>query len=134
MTQGTVRGVVRRRDGGPVAGARVTAVEPRLRSRRQLGEPAVTDAAGRYEIHYPVEASGVDISIGVGDLWSRVRFRAAVHEVIDLVLDAEAESAPEFERVMAAVSPMLDGARLPDVDDGLTLLAGKAGQPIDRVS
>src|SRR5689334_3502640 len=47
-----VRGQITHVDGTPVAGAQVQAFDKDMRSEQPLGQPAVTDAGGAYEIAY----------------------------------------------------------------------------------
>jgi len=123
----------------------VLAVDRDLRSEEQLGR-ALTDAAGAYRIGYSAEQlrraerGSADLVVRAVDpltaaplAASPVLFNAPADAVVDLVIPAEAMSAPSlFERIAAALPPLLGGLETVAIEEDeahqdLTFLAGEAG-------
>jgi hypothetical protein len=149
--QRRVGGRVVQADGAPAAGLTVTAVDRDLRQEQALGS-ATTGGDGRYEILYTrdqfarSEKGAADLLLRVSDplpgapagggtlrVESALVFNASADLEIDLVVPDDGTGPSEFDRRVAALTPLLDGqgvalAALTDAD--LDFLAGETG--IDR--
>jgi hypothetical protein len=140
-----VKGRVHQPDGRVVAGARVKAFDKRLRVEAPLGE-AVTDAQGAYRISYGGESAGAggsgltglivraydtdDVELAA----SSVVFHPETEETLDLVVGNAAYRGPsEYERLVATLTPLLEGLSLEDLAEDeeykdITLLSGRSGE------
>lgn len=139
-----VHGSVLQAEGGPVADAPVRAFRKRLRHEDALGE-ARTDASGAYRIRYETTQRTIDGSFDLvvraygpkGDVLgqSPVLFRAPTDAQVDVVVGGDAyRGYSEYEQVVHAVTPSLDGVALGDLtDDDLTFLVGDTGEDAARV-
>ncbi|MFC9688247.1 neuraminidase-like domain-containing protein [Kribbella sp. NPDC056951] len=116
-THNVVAGRLHRVDGRPVAGLQITASVRRLRSEESL-ESATADAQGNYRIEYPAPDSTVDLVLRVIDgaetVLETVRTTAGSDEDLDLVLPPDTRT--EFETLLAAIEPRLDGSVLSELD------------------
>jgi hypothetical protein len=116
-----VHGTVRDSNGKPAANVTVRAFDRDLRRQQRLGE-TVTDYDGLYEIRYTagqfcfgdsLPDPSPDLLVRVVDTddqtikESPVLFSASQEEIIDLTVPAPPIS--EFERITAAISPVLQG-------------------------
>lgn len=149
-----VFGRVVRADGAPAAGLAVTALDRDLRLEQALGV-ATTDSTGRYEILYTrahfirAEKAAADLVLRVTDpspsapgalgapgdgaalrVESALLFNASADLELDLVVPDDGTGPSEFERLVAALAPLLDGqgvalAALTDAD--LDFLASETG-------
>src|SRR5436305_4952657 len=137
-----VHGRITTSAGTPVAGANVQAFEIALRSESLLGS-ATTDAAGQYEIRYPLsslhhhtEGSG-DLVVKVAALagWlpavSPVWFNAPADAEVNLTLTAAALPTG-LDVISQLVAPLLEGMRVENLTEDsehqdLTFLAGDTG-------
>ncbi|WP_326541471.1 neuraminidase-like domain-containing protein [Pseudorhodoferax sp.] len=141
-----VWGRVVQADGAPAAGLTVTALDRDLRQAQTLGT-GTTDPTGRYEILYTrdqfvrADKASADLVLQVFDplpgapagggalrAESDVLFNAPVDAEVDLVVPDSGSGPCEFDRLAAAVAPLLDGqgvalAALTDAD--LDFLAGE---------
>ncbi|WP_406388643.1 neuraminidase-like domain-containing protein [Streptomyces sp. NBC_00211] len=98
-------------DGRPAAGTRVELVSRRLRSTNRLGETR-TGSDGRYRLEYepPAEPAALVVRVSSPDDRS-AEVTCPVpraEEVLDLALPTDPRS--EYARLLAAVTPLLDGA------------------------
>lgn len=119
-TTRAVSGRVARRDGSTAAGVPVTVTARRLRSEQLLGE-AVADADGTFRVGIPGYPPGVPLVVraGVDGSATEVLLSAGAGDgVVDLVLPAE--QSTEYAELLAAVTPLLDGAHLADLGGGGT--------------
>src|SRR5437588_302532 len=153
-----VRGDVRYKGGLPIEGVGVVAVDKELRTESVLGL-ATTDAQGAFEIYYSLdgvarkEKRSPDLVVrayrSVGGTQpnqeeplaeSRVIFKAQRIVKVRLLVDGGPERTwSEYEQLTSELEPLLDGVAIGDLveDDeqhDVTLLAGKTGQPLDRVA
>ena len=153
-----VRGDVRYKGGLPIEGVGVVAVDKELRTESILGL-ATTDAQGAFEIYYSLdgvarkEKRSPDLVVrayrSVGGKQpnqeeplaeSRVIFKAQRIVKVRLLVDGGPERTwSEYEQLTSELEPLLDGVAIGDLveDDeqhDVTLLAGKTGQPLDRVA
>lgn len=119
-------GRVIRRDGLPVAGLSVTAHARRLRSEKRLGK-AVTGSDGSYRIEYAPPKGAFDLVIRASSKGSddaspveEVRENPGPDETVDLTVPDSPE--PEYARLLAEVTPLLDGVALTEL----------AGDGVDR--
>jgi hypothetical protein len=121
-----VKGQVTLASGAPAAGLVVRARDRDLRTFQSLGQPATTDADGRYEIPYGsdefarAEDGSADLIIrvfppdGGGDAdqplaESVTVFNAPPVAEIDLQLADGQRRSSEFDRLVAAIGPLLAG-------------------------
>ncbi len=139
-----VTGHVRFVDNIPAVQIKVVAFDRDLRNEQALGE-AQTDRSGAYSIEYSkrqflrrerdtadlvVKALDADGSILVS---SAVLFNAPVKAEIDLTIPLERKTPPPlFERIKAAVTPLLGNVKIEDLEEDqkhqdLTFLAGETG-------
>ena len=142
-----VSGRVRWAGGEPAAGLTVRAFDRDLRHEQPVGD-ATTDDAGGYRIAYTrerftrSEKAAADLFVrvfsrdGSQPLYVPPRdaivFQAPDLAIIDVTLAVRAQTPSEYERVLAAVVPLLDGAELHGLrQDGefqdITFLAGETG-------
>ena len=140
-----VAGLVRQPDGEALAGAMVKAFAKRLRSEVPLGE-AATDAGGAYRIHY-VGGTVQDADQALAGLivraydadgnelaTSEVIFHPEPEETLDLVVGNAAYRGPsEYEQLVAALTPMLEGLSFADLAEDeehrdISLLSGRSGE------
>ncbi|WP_085475829.1 neuraminidase-like domain-containing protein [Rathayibacter oskolensis] len=127
--QRVVRGIVTDTAGRPLRGVVVRAVDRDLRSETPLGplapdfrEETRTAADGRYEISYApssvsrAERGGADLQIralgaqGEVVAASPILFDAGEEEVVDLVVVSGELLGSDWERLVAAVLPLLESA------------------------
>ena len=128
-----VAGTVRRVDGTPAAGITVSVSERRLRSQAALGL-ATTGADGGYRVNYPAATTGdliVRLIQNGQPVAEQRRPGGAPETAIDLILPGEKPT--EYQNLVDAVTPLLDGARLADLvenDDqqDISFLARTAGR------
>jgi len=141
-----VRGQLRDAAGMVIAGVEIKAVDKDLRSEYPLGT-SKTDNDGRYEIHYmPKQISKPEK--GVADLVVRayaedgsvlvessVHFNVGAEASVDLMVGGGQYAGPsEFERLVAEITPLLDGAAPADLtDDDVKFLAGETDEPAERI-
>jgi hypothetical protein len=147
-SQFRVFGRVLRADGAPAVDLVVTALDRDLRLEQALGS-TTTDPTGRYEILYTrthfirADKTTADLVLRVSDplpgapgdgaelrVESALVFNASADLELDLVVPDDGTGPSEFERLVAAVAPLLDGqgvalAALTDAD--LDFLAGETG-------
>src|SRR6185369_5457327 len=147
-TQGSggfvVRGHVTSTAGRPVIGVTVRAFDRDLRSEQALGE-ARTGAHGEYRITYTkdrfsrAEKASADLLMGVvqGETQlyetavDAIVFNAPADAVIDIVVTvAGPRIESEYERILRAVRPLLDGVALDGLREDaeerdITFLAGE---------
>ncbi|MFI0481125.1 hypothetical protein [Actinomadura sp. 9N215] len=142
--QHTVSGTLTFDDGTPASGVRVIASARRLRSLSPLGE-TVTGPGGRYRIAYPATAIGaapaelvVTAATNGPDGGSEsVRQSPGRDETVDLTVPADGTS--EYDRLLAVVSPLLEGASLTELRgaesdrDDIAYLARATGRPAAQV-
>ena len=119
----TVSGHIRQPDGSPFAMVRVAAIDKDLRHEQPLGE-ATTDESGHYMILYASDQfrraekrsadlvvrvlSAEGLELGVSD----ILFNAPPRATIDMVVAPPQESRlSEYERLLTALSPVLEGLR-----------------------
>jgi len=138
---GLIVGTIRESGGLPVAGALVRAFAVRLRDEEPLGDEVVTDADGRYGISTgPLDQGDAavrpNVRIAVSDqaghelASSPVRFGVEGTGAIDLTLPNESNRTSEFERYLAALTPVLQGMSLSDADAAdSAFLVGATGIP-----
>ncbi len=143
-----VRGVVRLADGSGAGGLAVSVFSRALRAELPLGKGA-TDKGGQFDV--PVrtlrgagEGTSVDLVVKVSDpagvllVTSPVLFDAPAVAVVDLTIPVEVRPPPPlFDRITAAVQPLLDGAGIATLEEDdkhqdLSFLAGKTG--LDRAA
>ncbi len=134
----SVSGRVLDAGGEPVVGATVFAVDVDLRRSQMLGQ-APTDRDGEYEIRYAAdkftraEKDRADLMVRVrlGDdriAESEVVFNAPAEVRIDLVF-AGRHGPSEYERLEAALGPLLDGTLMSELtDEDVGFLAGETGR------
>ncbi|MEO3761875.1 neuraminidase-like domain-containing protein [Streptomyces sp. B5E4] len=113
-------GAVTRHDGLPAAGVAVTAALRRLRSESPAGH-ATTGADGTYRFTYPAPDTPADLVVrataarpGGGEhTVELVRPAPGPRERVELTLPPDGTS--EYERLLAELTPLLDGMPLADV-------------------
>src|SRR5262245_10946106 len=122
---GQVSGTVRHADGSPTSGATVRAFHRRVGGEVPLGTEAVTDNQGRYVISYqpPTNLEKVDLFVRASDekkatlAVSGIVIDAGEREVLDLrVADPARRGPSEFSRAADALTPLVAGAALQDLD------------------
>ncbi|MCP9463226.1 MAG: neuraminidase-like domain-containing protein [Nitrospira sp.] len=137
-----VRGTVRDADGHPVMGVLIRAFDRDMRREQPLGE-AQTNRNGAYSIEYS-ERQFLNQERGTADLVvkafdadgsvlasSAVLFNAPAKAEIDLTIPLERKAPPPlFERIGAAVTPLLGKVKIEDLEEDqehqdLTFLAGE---------
>lgn len=140
-----VRGQVTQRGGAGISSAQVRALNMGMLSARtqELGSTQ-TNKDGSYSIHYTREkGKPVDLVVEVlGREDSQVItrsplvVRAAQDQVINLIVENSAyPPAAEFDEIEARLSPLLDGARIDELDsDAVSYLAAKTGISPVRIS
>lgn len=144
-----VKGQIRQTDGSPLAGVPVRAFDKDLRREELLGE-AVADKYGRYEIMYTAEQfhraekKNADLYIRVykeGDqviASSSIIFNAQPVETIDLSVDGEYHELSEYEKLIAEITPLLEGIPIAElVEDekhrDITFISGETGQDFQHI-
>ena len=155
--QHLVRGVVRYQDGLPIPGITVRAFNKQLRREDPLGEPAVTDADGLFEIFYSVEslrtrarespplvvrAYGKRQGDGEPSVLaeSEVRFHSAPIEKVVLRVESGIEHRwSRFEQLVSEITPLLDGAPIESlVEDEqrqeISYVSGRIGVELQEVA
>lgn len=114
--------------GVPVSGLTVTVYARRLRSEKRLGK-AETDSDGSYRIEYAPPKGAYDLVVRVvlddENPIEVVRENPGSDETVDLTVPDSPE--PEFARLLAEVTPLLDGAVLTDLTAGPTVPQGTRG-------
>ncbi|MBB3188947.1 neuraminidase-like domain-containing protein [Halomonas cerina] len=118
-----VNGQVQQRDGTPEPGVLVRAVDRDLRREQELGQ-TLTNESGRYEIAYTAgqfrraDKGNADLVVRVFDAEGRelaaseTIFHAPPVAEVDLVVAAREEPEPsEYERLLAGLSPVLEGVQ-----------------------
>lgn len=138
----TVRGQVTDANGAPRADLAVQAFDkdlPSLQRNQPLGE-ATTGTDGGYEIAYTAERfsraekDSADLVVravdGQGDTIaeSAVLFNAPREVQVDLTLPDDGKGVPEFERLLAAVTPLIDTIAIVALNkEDVVFLAGETG-------
>ena len=133
--QYAVHGQVRYARGAAAKNMLVRAYDKDLRSEQLLGE--MTSKDGHYSIDYDssrfslAEAGSADLRISVCTADGReiasspIRFNAKADETIDVILPASRGGPSEYDVLMAAIAPLLQGVEVSDLtDDDLDFLAG----------
>ncbi|WP_063043904.1 Tc toxin subunit A-related protein [Nocardia pseudovaccinii] len=110
-----VAGIVRDSNGGPAGGVEVSVFERRLRSEVPLGE-CITGADGQYRVDFSAssEAVGLTVRASVDGRSAAAVVRTGERRV-DLQLPVDERS--EYARLLAAVTPLLDGVSIGGLDD-----------------
>lgn len=140
----TVSGHIRQPDGSPFARVRVAAIDKDLRHEQPLGE-ATTDERGHYMILYASDQfrraekrsadlvvrvlSAEGLELGASD----ILFNAPLRVTIDMAVAPPQEPRlSEYERLLAALSPVLEGLRPAELteEDVSFLLKELAEEPI----
>ena len=141
----SVSGRIIQRDGTPIVGARVRALEKRVvnAQNRVLGEVRSSDD-GTYAVRYGVEGEArADLLIEVlapeGDeviTRSPLIVDATPQQTVDLVVhNAAYPPASEFAQIEARLRPWADGANLAQLDsDSVAYLSGTMGISPVRIS
>ena len=113
-------------DGRAGAGVTVAVVARRLRSEVPLGE-TVTGADGGYRVEYPAQDGPADIVVRAVRDGKPVAETVAGNGVADLRLPDD--PSPEYETLLAAVTPLLDGAAVVELgEQDLDFLARATGR------
>ena len=137
----TVSGRVRHQDGSVLKGLRVRAVDRDLRREEQLGEEAVTDDDGRYQVLYTraqfrrAEKGAADLIVrvfspeGTQLAESGIHFNAPPQATIDVIVTPRPPSMlSEYERYLAELAPILDGESLAALTrTDLSFVVGETG-------
>src|SRR5262245_37218649 len=137
----SVKGEIRWQDGFVQGDLIVRAFDKDLRHEEELGRAVGRE---RYEITYDAtkfrraEKGSADLIVraysreGVQLAESEIMFNARAEVRVDLIIEiGHAFEPSEFEALMAAVSPVLDGVRPADLTDAdLAFLVGETG--LDR--
>jgi len=146
-----VRGQVVRVDGTPVAGVHVQAFDKDMRSEQTLGQPAVTDENGAYEIKYRAsefaraEKSNADMIVRVTDdsgtptVSSQIIFNASETQVVNLSAGGEVRLLSEYEIMLKEITKLLEGVLLTDLVENsehqdISFLAGETGFDPQRIT
>jgi Tc toxin complex TcA C-terminal TcB-binding domain/Neuraminidase-like domain/Salmonella virulence plasmid 28.1kDa A protein len=140
-----VRGVASYGSGLAAAGLLVRAYDKDMRSEQLLGETK-TDKSGKYEIDYSAkqfalaEAGTADLRISLCNPEGReigtsaILFNAPTEAVINVTLPTTTAGPSEFERLVAAVAPLLQGVAPQDLTDSdLDFLAGDTALPRENI-
>ncbi|WP_321493453.1 neuraminidase-like domain-containing protein [uncultured Desulfobacter sp.] len=118
-----LQGLIKQADGSPVVDILVRAFDKDLRHEQQLGD-ARTDRRGYYKIGYSqsqfrrAEKQLADLVVRVYGAEenllaeSGIIFNAQKDEIVDLILQKTEPEASEYERLMAEISPLLDGVKI----------------------
>jgi hypothetical protein len=134
-------GTIRDGDGLPVAGALVRAFGVRLREEEPLGTEVATSKDGGYSISIELSDHGdgaerPNVRVAVFDqeghelASSPVRFGVEGPGAIDLTVPAAPGRVSEFERYVAALTPVLEGVSLSDANAAdSAFLVGSTGIP-----
>lgn len=153
-SQRIVRGRISRPDGSPAAGVLVRAYDIDLRHEEPLGDEVRAHSDGRYEITYTAaqfrraEKGSADLRVCVRDekgselVSSEVLFNAPAEAMLDITLPAEPELRSEFELLVNAILPLLQGQGQDGQDLPITELEAKdiffltqeTGQPSERIA
>lgn len=147
----SVSGVVRDQYGRPLVGLTIEANDIDLRHEQLLGRTETTAPAGAYRIEYSsasfrrAEKDTADLRLSLFDLSkqqtdgktplfkTQIYFNAPAQATIDIVVSpADASTLSEYDLILAAVQPLLDGAQIQDLvqDDthqDISFLAGETG-------
>jgi len=134
-----VQGHIKQADGSPLVGNLVRALDKDLRHEQLLGD-AHTDRQGYYTIGYSqnqfrrAEKQQADLLVRVynveGSLLaeSDVIFNAQAEETVDLNLESLGPEKSEYERLIAEISPVLDGAKIDQLTpEDIVFLSGETG-------
>ncbi|MGB7816857.1 MAG: neuraminidase-like domain-containing protein [Methylotenera sp.] len=119
----SVQGVVNKQTGKPLKAYFIKAYDRDLRKEQPLGEQAITDASGFYQIKYsPKEFLAGDAVSAAPDLLVRVfdqnnqliaqspiRFNASRHEVVDFTIDVKEDKPAEWSHLCEVILPLLAG-------------------------
>jgi hypothetical protein len=150
--QQLVRGQVRYEDGLPIAGLKMKVFDQHLRKEVLLGE-ATTDADGRFEVYYSVEAlrrkGQQTVSLLVRVLGkkdgetkesvlaeSSVIFEAGIVEKVNLRVPGGIRHAwSEYEQMMEEIKPVLEGTPISSLAEDekrqdLSYLSGRIGRDV----
>jgi hypothetical protein len=143
--QFVVHGQITYANGAGAKGMLVRAYDKDLRSEQLLGE-ASTALDGAYSISYSyskfalAEAGTADLRISVCNADGReiasspIRFNAKTDETINVVLPATVSGSSEYEGLLAAVTPLLQGVALQDLTgDDLIFLTGDLSVDLQKV-
>ncbi|MFE5710294.1 neuraminidase-like domain-containing protein [Streptomyces sp. NPDC056501] len=131
-----LRGRVLRADGAPGARATVAVSARRLRGSEPLGT-AVTDLDGGYLVEFTRPAGPVDLQVEVSLDGTSARAVRALDgrpdTALDLTLPADRRS--EYERLLADLTPLLDGTRPAELgDEDIDFLARATGRERDPIA
>ncbi|WP_433971887.1 neuraminidase-like domain-containing protein [Tunturiibacter lichenicola] len=142
-----VRGTVSYRRGAGASGMLIRAYDKDMRSEQLLGNETKTDHAGRYQISYSAEkyvraeAGSADLRISVCDpegreiATSQILFNASAEEVIDVTLPVSFAGPTEYEKLVAAITPDLQGIALNDLTSAdIQFLAGDTNEDAKRIA
>ena len=141
----SVSGLVIQRDGAPIVGAHVRAIEKRVVAAqdRVLGEVR-GGVDGAYAVRYRVEGEAradllVEVLAPEGDeviTRSPLIVDAAPQQIVDLVVDNAAyPPSSEFAQMEARLRPWADGVNLDQIDsDSVGHLSGRTGISPVRIS
>ena len=139
-----VKGTVRFFDGFPAVGVKVSAFDRDLRSEQALGQTQ-TDKRGSYQLQYSAhqfskaEKGNADLVVKAfaadGTLLaaSPLLFNAPLIAEVDLTIPAAVVQRPTlFERIGAALAPLLEGLKVEELEEDkehqdLTFLSGETG-------
>ncbi|MDR4484578.1 MAG: neuraminidase-like domain-containing protein [Nitrospirales bacterium] len=142
----TVQGTVRLVDGRPVTNSTVQAVHVELRKKLPL-KKGQTDATGHYSLSYDAKpfmqpkGQGVNLQVSLSvateeqPIQSTVLYNARPLETVDLVAGGDkVREASEYENLLTALKPLLNGTDLAELDaKELLFLSEKSEQPLDRL-
>lgn len=134
-----VQGHIKQADGSPLVGNLVRALDKDLRHEQLLGE-ARTDRQGYYTIGYNqnqfrrADKQQADLLVRVynaeGSLLaeSDIIFNAQANENVDLILDSVEPEKSEYERLLAEISPLLEGVKIDQLTpEDVVFLSGETG-------
>ncbi|MGW9039027.1 carboxypeptidase-like regulatory domain-containing protein, partial [Streptomyces sp. NPDC055721] len=131
-----LRGRVLRADGAPGARATVAVSARRLRGSEPLGT-AVTDLDGGYLVEFTRPAGPVDLQVEVSLDGTSARAVRALDGRPDTALDLTlpADRLSEYERLLADLTPLLDGTRPAELgDEDIDFLARATGREQGRIA
>jgi len=141
-----VRGRILDATGAPCAGVEVVAFDCNLRNEAQLGK-ATTDALGHYTIPYSAKQfrlagkSRADLVVRALDETgaylgqSALLCNAPMDATIDVTIQRPETRLSEYEQLMAALTPRLNGLALAELNaEDIAFLAKTTGQDAERIS
>jgi peptidoglycan hydrolase-like protein with peptidoglycan-binding domain len=141
-----VRGQVRYADGTPASDQQVRAFDKDLRTEEPLGDPAITDKDGRYEIPYTAqqfrraEKGSADLivrafnGVQTPPVSSPIIFNAQPVETVDLTVDGVYRGPSEYDELIGALTPVLQDVPLHELtDEDINFLTGDTGLERQRI-